>query len=200
MTSALEELVSLLVVPLRMNVSLIPVLVLKVLILIVLVLILIKPWCATIFEAKEEVIELDDSLRWAEVSQSLWTLTEVGDFISELRHHGRWKIFSKKYFCHLLKSVDRIPWHTIKPSSGMMCQGVMEEIQTKGVIGDSIHFDALGDLQEFVKMLVSIVTRKTMKLARILNLLNHLILKSKFRCLNSNRGNWSTPTIKRWLA
>nr|GEZ10047.1 hypothetical protein [Tanacetum cinerariifolium] len=29
-----------------------------------------------------------------------------------------------------------------------------KEIQTKGVIGDSIHFDALGDMQEFVKMLV----------------------------------------------
>nr|GEZ06686.1 reverse transcriptase domain-containing protein [Tanacetum cinerariifolium] len=55
-------------------------------------------------------------------------------------------------------------------------------------------------MQEFVKMLVSIVTWKTMKLARILNLLNHVILKSKVRCLNSNRGNWSTPTIQRWLA
>nr|GFC85879.1 hypothetical protein [Tanacetum cinerariifolium] len=39
-----------------------------------------------------------------------------------------------------------------------------------------------------------------MKLARILNLLNHVILKSKDRCLNSNRGNWSTATIQRWLA
>nr|GEX63803.1 reverse transcriptase [Tanacetum cinerariifolium] len=39
-----------------------------------------------------------------------------------------------------------------------------------------------------------------MKLARILNLLNHVILKSKVRYLNSNRGNLSTPTIQRWLA
>nr|GEX41037.1 uncharacterized mitochondrial protein AtMg00810-like [Tanacetum cinerariifolium] len=42
----------------------------------------------------------------------------------------------------------------IKPSGGMMCQGMGKEIQTKGVIGDSIHFDALGDMQEFVKMLI----------------------------------------------
>nr|GEZ00969.1 hypothetical protein [Tanacetum cinerariifolium] len=92
-------------------------------------------------------------------------LTKVGDFISELRHHGRWKVFSKKHFGHLLKCIDRIPWKTIKPSGGMMCQGVRKEIHTKGVIGDPIHFDTLGDMQEFVKMLVSIVTRKTMKLA-----------------------------------
>nr|GFC43551.1 hypothetical protein [Tanacetum cinerariifolium] len=46
----------------------------------------------------------------------------------------------------------------IKPSGGMMCQGLRKEIQTKGVIGDSIHFDAMGDMQEFVKMLVIIVT------------------------------------------
>nr|GEY62301.1 hypothetical protein [Tanacetum cinerariifolium] len=65
---------------------------------------------------------------------------------------------------------------TIKPSDGMMCQGVRKEIQTKGVIDDSIHFDALGDMQEFVEMLISIVTRQTMKLARILDLLNHVIL------------------------
>nr|GEW60714.1 hypothetical protein [Tanacetum cinerariifolium] len=32
---------------------------------------------------------------------------------------------------------------TIKLNGGMMCQGVRKEIQTKGVIGDSIHFDAL---------------------------------------------------------
>nr|GEU71951.1 hypothetical protein [Tanacetum cinerariifolium] len=82
----------------------------------------------------------------------------------------------------------------------MMCQGVRKEIQTKGVIGDPIHFDTLGDMQEFVKMLLSIVTRKSMKLERVLNLLNHVILKSKVRCLNSNRGNWPTPTIQRWLA
>nr|GEU30681.1 hypothetical protein [Tanacetum cinerariifolium] len=82
----------------------------------------------------------------------------------------------------------------IKPICGKMCQGVRKEIQTKGVIGDSIHFDTLGDMQEFVKMLVSIVTWKTMKLARIMDLLNHVILKSKVRCLNSSRGNWSTPT------
>nr|GFC59936.1 hypothetical protein [Tanacetum cinerariifolium] len=83
---------------------------------------------------------------------------EVGDFISELRHHGRWKVFSKKHFCHLLKCIDRIPWETIKSSRGMMCQGVRKEIQMKGVIEDPIDFDTLGDMQEFVKMLVSIVT------------------------------------------
>nr|GEW05410.1 reverse transcriptase domain-containing protein [Tanacetum cinerariifolium] len=87
-------------------------------------------------EAEEEVIELDDSLRWAEVSQSLW-----------------WKIFSKKHFGYLLKSVDRIPWQTIKPSGGMMCQGVRKEIQTKGVIGDSVHFDTLGDIPKFVSLI-----------------------------------------------
>nr|GEW56498.1 hypothetical protein [Tanacetum cinerariifolium] len=89
---------------------------------------------------------------------------------------------------------------TIKPSGGMMCQGVRKETQTKGIIDDSIHFDSLGDMQEFVKMLVGIVTQKTMKLARILDMLTHIILKSKVRCLNSNRGNRSTPTIQRWLA
>nr|GFA26949.1 hypothetical protein [Tanacetum cinerariifolium] len=104
---------------------------------------------------------------------------EVGDFIFELRHHGRWKIFSKKHFDHLLKSVDRIPWQTIKPNGGMMCQGVREEIETKGVIGDSIHFDALGDMQEFIKMHVGIITRKTMKLARILDLLIMSFLSQK---------------------
>nr|GFD06228.1 hypothetical protein [Tanacetum cinerariifolium] len=112
----------------------------------------------------------------------------------------RWKIFTKKHFGHLLKSIDRTPWETIKPSAGMMCQGMRKEIQTKGVIGDSIHFDALGDMQEFVKILVGIITGKTMKLARILELLNHVILNSKVRCLNRNRGNRSTPTIQRWLA
>nr|GFA05458.1 hypothetical protein [Tanacetum cinerariifolium] len=125
------------------------------------------------------------------------TLTEVGDFISKLRHRGRWKVFSKKHFGH---RIDRIPWQMIKPSGDMMCQGVRKEIQMKGVIGDPIHFDTLGDMQEFVRMLVSILTRKFMKLARILDLLNHVILKSKLRCLNSNQGNWSTPTIQRWLA
>nr|GEZ96110.1 hypothetical protein [Tanacetum cinerariifolium] len=85
----------------------------------------------------------------------------------------------------------------IKPSGGMMCQGMRKEIQTKGVIGDSSHFDTLGDMQEFVKMLVSIITRKTMKLARILDLLNHVILQCKVRCLNRNQGNRSTPTIQR---
>nr|GEY51430.1 reverse transcriptase domain-containing protein [Tanacetum cinerariifolium] len=40
----------------------------------------------------------------------------------------------EKFFGHLLKSVDRIPWQMIKPSGGMMCQGVRKEIQTKGVI------------------------------------------------------------------
>nr|GFB89674.1 hypothetical protein [Tanacetum cinerariifolium] len=71
---------------------------------------------------------------------------------------------------------------TIKPSGGMMCQVVRKEIQTKGIIDDSLHFDTLGDMQEFIKMLVSIVTRKTMKLARIMNLLNHIIsfLSPKF--------------------
>nr|GEX68289.1 putative nucleotidyltransferase, ribonuclease H [Tanacetum cinerariifolium] len=67
----------------------------------------------------------------------------VGDFISELRHHRGWKVFSEKHFSHLLKCVDRITWQTIKPSSGMMCQGVRKEIQTKGIIGDPIHFDTL---------------------------------------------------------
>nr|GFB29371.1 hypothetical protein [Tanacetum cinerariifolium] len=70
---------------------------------------------------------------------------------------------------------------TIKPRGGMMCQGVRKEIQTKGVISDFIHFGTLGDMQEFIKMFVGIVTRKTMKLARILDLLNHVILKSKAR-------------------
>nr|GEZ13288.1 reverse transcriptase domain-containing protein [Tanacetum cinerariifolium] len=52
MTSSLEELVSSLVVPLRMIVSLIPVLILEVLILIVSVLILIKPWWSEIIFRK----------------------------------------------------------------------------------------------------------------------------------------------------
>nr|GEW13286.1 hypothetical protein [Tanacetum cinerariifolium] len=69
---------------------------------------------------------------------------------------------------------------TIKPSGGMLCQGMRKEIQTKDVIDDTIHFDALGDMQEFVKMLIGIITRNTMKLARIQDLLNHVILKSKF--------------------
>nr|GEU73008.1 hypothetical protein [Tanacetum cinerariifolium] len=72
-----------------------------------------------------------------------------------------------------------------------MCQGLKKEIQTKGVIGNPIHFDTLGDMQEFVKMLVSIVTRKSIKLARGLNLLDHIVLESKIRCLNNNQGNWS---------
>nr|GFA16007.1 hypothetical protein [Tanacetum cinerariifolium] len=33
-----------------------------------------------------------------------------------------------------------------------MYQGIRKEIQTKGVIGDSIHFDVLGDMQESIKM------------------------------------------------
>nr|GEW51078.1 reverse transcriptase domain-containing protein [Tanacetum cinerariifolium] len=65
------------------------------------------------------------------------------------------KYFPRNIFCNLLKCVDRIPWQTIKPSGGMMYQGVREEIHVKGVIGDPIHFDTLGDMQEFVKMLVS---------------------------------------------
>nr|GEV84757.1 hypothetical protein [Tanacetum cinerariifolium] len=77
-----------------------------------------------------------------------------------------------------------------------MCQGMRKEIEMKGVIGDSIHFDALCDMQEFVKMLISIVTRLTMKLARIMDLLNHVILKSKVRCLNSNKGNRATRPFK----
>nr|GEU82569.1 ribonuclease H-like domain-containing protein [Tanacetum cinerariifolium] len=85
---------------------------------------------------------------------------------------------------------------TIKPSGGMTCQGVRKEMQSKGVIGDSIHFDALGDMQEFVKMLVGVFTWQTMKLAGILDLLNHVILQSKVRCLNSNRGNWATLPFK----
>nr|GEX09850.1 reverse transcriptase domain-containing protein [Tanacetum cinerariifolium] len=174
------------------------------------------------------------------------THRDVDYFISELRHHGRWKIFSKKYFGHLLKSVDIIPWQMIKPIGGMMSQRVRKEIQTKGVIAigpigpsrpfkDRWHYSSIvrrsrtgrspfpsaaisksfkrvgsardllrivssglsrGDIQEFVKMLVSIVTRKTMKLARILDLLNRVILKSKVLCLNSNRGNWATRPFK----
>nr|GEX13631.1 reverse transcriptase domain-containing protein [Tanacetum cinerariifolium] len=54
-----------------------------------------------------------------------------------------------------------------------------KEIQTKGVISDSIHFDALGDMQEFIKMFVGIITWQNMKLERILDLLNHVILQSK---------------------
>nr|GEU39047.1 ribonuclease H-like domain-containing protein [Tanacetum cinerariifolium] len=81
-------------------------------------------------------------------------------------------------------------------SGGMTCQGVRKEMQTKGVIGDSIHFDALGDMQEFVKMLVGVFTWQTMKLAGILDLLNHVILQSKVRCLYSNRGNWATLPFK----
>nr|GFA24003.1 hypothetical protein [Tanacetum cinerariifolium] len=95
---------------------------------------------------------------------------------------------------------DRIPWQTIKPSGGMMYQGVRKEIQMKGVIDDPIHFDTLGDMQEFVKMLVSIITQKSMKLERILNLLDRIVFESKIRCLNFNQGNWSTPTIQSWLA
>nr|GEX43358.1 hypothetical protein [Tanacetum cinerariifolium] len=68
----------------------------------------------------------------------------------------------------------------------MMCQGMKKEIQTKGVISDSIHFDALGDMQEFIKMLVGIITRQTMKLARILDLLNHVILESKCLAADGN--------------
>nr|GEV77107.1 hypothetical protein [Tanacetum cinerariifolium] len=96
----------------------------------------ISAFSATISGWKEEVTELHDSLRWDEDIDQLKsynvpmlrirlieTLTEVGDFISELRHHGRWKIFSKKHFGHLIKCIDRIPWQTIKPSGGMMCQG-----------------------------------------------------------------------------
>nr|GEU99537.1 reverse transcriptase domain-containing protein [Tanacetum cinerariifolium] len=137
-TSSLEELVSSLVVPLKicMIVSLIPILV--VLIWITLVLILIKPW-------------------WSEII----VRTIAKEIMVSLR---MWKIFSEKHFSHLLKCGDRIPWQTVKPNGGMMCQGVRKEIQTKGVIDDHIHFDALGNMQKFVKMLVSIVTRKSMKL------------------------------------
>nr|GEY14080.1 hypothetical protein [Tanacetum cinerariifolium] len=80
----------------------------------------VAAFSASIFVSKEEVIELDNSLRWAEVSQSLW-----------------WKIFLEKHFGHLIKGVDRIPWETIKPSGGIMCQGMRKEIQTKGVIAGS---------------------------------------------------------------
>nr|GEV76986.1 reverse transcriptase domain-containing protein [Tanacetum cinerariifolium] len=143
--------------------------------------------------SEEEVIELDDSLHWAEVSQSLCidciTMSQSQTVIESIYlSNGKVENISQETFGHLLKSVDRIPWQTIKPSGGIICQGVRKEIQTKRVIGDSIHFDTLGDMQEFVKMLVSIVTRKTMKLARIQDLLSHVILKSKVRCLNSNRA------------
>nr|GEW45632.1 hypothetical protein [Tanacetum cinerariifolium] len=67
----------------------------------------------------------------------------------------------------------------IKPSGSMMCQGMRKEIQTKGIIGDSIHYDALGDMQEFIKMFVGLISRQTMKLARFMDLLNHIILQSK---------------------
>nr|GEV06593.1 hypothetical protein [Tanacetum cinerariifolium] len=77
----------------------------------------------------------------------------------------------------------------------MMFQGMRKVIQTKGIISDSIHFDALGDMQEFVKMLVSIVTRQTMKLARILDLLNHVILESKVRFLNIRQTSTASTTI-----
>nr|GEY45428.1 hypothetical protein [Tanacetum cinerariifolium] len=80
----------------------------------------------------------------------------------------------------------------IKPSGGMMCQGMRKEIQTKGVIGDSIHFNALGGMQEFIEMLVGIITRQTMKLARILDLLNHIILQSKFR---TGKSPFPSPAI-----
>nr|GEZ56183.1 hypothetical protein [Tanacetum cinerariifolium] len=65
----------------------------------------VRTFSAAISISEEEVIEMDDSLRWDEVS---------------------------------------IVVETIEPSGGMMCQGMRKEIQTKGVIGDSIHFDALG--------------------------------------------------------
>nr|GEX96760.1 reverse transcriptase domain-containing protein [Tanacetum cinerariifolium] len=143
-----------------------------VLILIVSVLILIKSW---------------------------WSKIIVRMIAKQITVTLRWKVFSKKHFSHLLKCVDRIPWQTIKLSGGTMCQGVRKEIQTKGVIGDPIHFDTLGDMQEFVKMLVSIVPRKSMKLARILNLLDRIVFESKIRFLNCNRGNCSTPTVQSWL-
>nr|GEU75674.1 reverse transcriptase domain-containing protein [Tanacetum cinerariifolium] len=63
---------------------------------------------AVISASEVEVIELDDSLRWPEVSQSLWMLTKIGDFILELRDHGRWKIFPEKHFGHLLKKIRAI--------------------------------------------------------------------------------------------
>nr|GEZ92748.1 hypothetical protein [Tanacetum cinerariifolium] len=91
----------------------------------------VRNFSAVISVSEEEVIELDDSLHWAE---------------------------------------------TIKPGGGMICQGMRKEIQSKGTIGDSIHFDALGDMQEFIEMLIGIITRQTMKLAGILDLLSHIIL------------------------
>nr|GFA86733.1 hypothetical protein [Tanacetum cinerariifolium] len=94
----------------------------------------------------EEVIELDDSLRWAEVSQSLC--------INGIMMSQSQTVIEGIYLSNGQHVV------MIKPSGGMMYQGMRKEIQTKGVIGDSIHFDALGDMQEFVKMLVSIVNQQ----------------------------------------
>nr|GEX35016.1 reverse transcriptase domain-containing protein [Tanacetum cinerariifolium] len=100
LVSSLKELGPSLVVPLRIMVSLIPVLVMEVLILIVTVLILVEAWCiyvlgvanggwtigmrtTTSFTVRmlqfsyRKKKELDDSLRWAEVSQSLCSVLRV---------------------------------------------------------------------------------------------------------------------------
>nr|GEV23710.1 hypothetical protein [Tanacetum cinerariifolium] len=50
---------------------------------------------------------------------------------------------SSDFDCSVLILIKTWWSKTIKPSSGMMCQGVRKEIQTKGIIGDFIHFDAL---------------------------------------------------------
>nr|GFB68905.1 hypothetical protein [Tanacetum cinerariifolium] len=132
--------------------------------------------------------------------------SEVGNWWITVSVSGHFEIIqesrinTRSFLSCKLGIIKRIPWETINPSGGMMCQGVRKEIQTKGVIGDPIYFDTLGDIQEFVKMLVSIFTRKSMKFERVLNFLNHVILKSKIRCLNCNRGNWATPTIQCRLA
>nr|GEX70008.1 hypothetical protein [Tanacetum cinerariifolium] len=49
----------------------------------------------------------------------------------------------------------------IKPSGGMMRQGEREEIQAHGVIGDLVLLHTLGDMQEFIKMIVCIISRET---------------------------------------
>ena len=41
----------------------------------------------------------------------------------------------------------------------MVGERIGEEIQTEGIIGDTVLFHALGDGKVFIKMLVSIVTR-----------------------------------------
>nr|GFA59690.1 hypothetical protein [Tanacetum cinerariifolium] len=76
-----------------------------------------------IFVSKEEVIELDDSLYWAEVSQSLCSIDGITMSQSQT-------VIERIYLSNGQHVVE-----TIKPSDGMMCQGMRKEIQTKGIIG-----------------------------------------------------------------